>query len=364
MNMKHTAKWAALWSMAVLGGTETLVHRASAASDTRPASSARASEGSSERAQAARHPRVSRKDGAAHHVRRRQGSDAEGAGAPAPGEVVGGVDPSHRRPLGKPGRQAHGETKDTASHRRVARVVPKATKAPCLHEPIQFERGFGGELQPVVLTRCDGRAAEHAIEQVSVLVRPMNAPRPTGLTTPVRSMAGEREWLPGVKLIHEGLVGRLQQVVDHFQAKKVTVVSGYRPASLGSFHQSARALDFHIEGVGNEALVAFCRTIPDTGCGYYPNSSFVHMDVRSPKTGHVYWIDASGPGEPARYVASWPLRDSVGNDIPRPDPAAPLDEHTHPDSSPLSPGASDTKIDARTIAPLSAGDGKDDPFAP
>ena len=170
---------------------------------------------------------------------------------------------------------------------------------------------------------------------------------------------------PGVKLIHEGLVGRLQQVVDHFQAKKVTVVSGYRPASLGSFHQSARALDFHIEGVGNEALVAFCRThSPIPGAATIRTARSCTWTSAAPKTGHVYWIDASGPGEPARYVASWPLRDSVGNDIPRPYPAAPLDEHTHPDSSPLSPGASDSKIRRAHHRSASAGDGKDDPFAP
>jgi hypothetical protein len=195
----------------------------------------------------------------------------------------------------------------------------------------------------------------------------MNSPKPTVVATPIRHGAMQKEWLPGVKLIHEGLVGRLQQVVDHFHAKKITVVSGYRPSSLGSFHQSARAVDFHIEGVKNEDLVAFCRTLPDTGCGYYPNSSFVHLDVRAPRTGHVYWIDSSGPGEPARYVASWPPKDAASkpNEIPRPDPAAPLDEQTHPDSQPqLPPGASDTKVDARTTAPLSAGDGKDDPFAP
>jgi len=48
------------------------------------------------------------------------------------------------------------------------------------------------------------------------------------------------------------------------------------------------------------------KTLDDTGCGYYPNSSFVHMDVRDPETGHVAWIDASGPGETPRYVAQWP----------------------------------------------------------
>ena len=168
-------------------------------------------------------------------------------------------------------------------------------------------------------------------------------------------MTGAREWAPGIKLADAGLVTRLQKVVDNFKARKVTIVSGYRPASLGSFHQSARAIDMHIEGVSNEQVVAFCRTLADTGCGYYPNSSFVHMDVRAPRTGHVYWIDASGPGESPRYVAAWPLKDNVGNamDIPRPDPAAPNDELTHPDATrPQLPALTgDTKVDAITTAP-------------
>jgi hypothetical protein len=32
----------------------------------------------------------------------------------------------------------------------------------------------------------------------------------------------------------------------------------------------------------------------------------VHVDVRDPGTGHVAWIDASGPGESPQYVATWP----------------------------------------------------------
>jgi hypothetical protein len=299
---------------------------------------------------------------AARHARRRGGSGTV-TEQPSPGEVVGGL-AGHKDPKA---RTAKGASKAGAPHKRVARVLPPIPKAPCLHDAIEFERGFGGDVQSVVLTRCDGRPAPHAVEQISVLVRPMNAPKPSVDTTPIRHGASQKEWLPGVKLVNEGLVARLQRVADHFKVSRITVVSGYRPTSLGSFHQSARAIDFHINGVSNETLVAFCRTLNDTGCGYYPNSSFVHMDVRAPRTGHVYWIDASGPGEPARYVATWPPRDGAARpaEIPRPDPAAPLDEQTHPDSRPaLPPSASDTKIDARTTAPLSAGDGKDDPFAP
>jgi len=43
----------------------------------------------------------------------------------------------------------------------------------------------------------------------------------------------------------------------------------------------------------------FCRTLGTVGVGYYPNSSFVHLDVRDVPT---YWIDYSGPGQAPRYA--------------------------------------------------------------
>lgn len=259
---------------------------------------------------------------------------------------------------------------------REARAMHEARREqiPCIQEPVAIERGFGGDLQRIALTRCDGRPAPLAREQLSVLVRPMNAPKPLALatlttlttsTTPSRRArhgGHEGEWVPGVKLIHEGLVTRLQSVVDHFKAKKVTIVSGYRPTSLGSFHQSARAMDFHVDGVTNEALVAYCRSLPDTGCGYYPNSSFVHMDVRAARAGHVYWIDASGPGEAARYVATWPLRDTPArSEIARPDAAAPSDEHTHEGAITRLGYQADAIVNGRAAPPV---DTQEDPFTP
>jgi hypothetical protein len=50
--------------------------------------------------------------------------------------------------------------------------------------------------------------------------------------------------------------------------------------------------------VPNEALRDFMRGFDDVGVGYYPNSSFVHLDVREVNT---YWIDYSGPGEAPQY---------------------------------------------------------------
>ena len=98
----------------------------------------------------------------------------------------------------------------------------------------------------------------------------------------------------------------MDAIAHRFPGRPISLVSGYRPQSRGSLHQSARALDLRVAGVTNEELVAFCKTLPDTGCGYYPNSSFVHVDVRNPGTGGVTWIDASGPGETPHYVKQWP----------------------------------------------------------
>lgn len=132
----------------------------------------------------------------------------------------------------------------------------------------------------------------------------MSAARPKDV--PVAPAKAGTELAPGVKQIDDGLVSRLQAVAREFPGKKVTVVSGYRPQSSGSYHKLARAMDFRVEGVKNEDLVTFCRGLSDTGCGYYPNSSFVHVDVRDRGTGTVSWIDTSGPGEAAHYVKQWP----------------------------------------------------------
>jgi uncharacterized protein YcbK (DUF882 family) len=94
-------------------------------------------------------------------------------------------------------------------------------------------------------------------------------------------------------------------VSDHFGGKTLEVVSGYRTYTPAQFtahsnHNLGRALDFKIDGVKNEELWAFCRTFRSAGCGYYPNSGFVHLDVREAKAS---WIDRSLPGEPPQYDA-------------------------------------------------------------
>lgn len=227
------------------------------------------------------------------------------------------------QPLGKSGKSGGKKGKAPSKAR---------AKRPCFQPAVEISRGFQRtETESFSLTFCDGKPAPDAIQRLSVLARPQGVAKPKKLPKPAaptkakgraakgssKSKANAKaaanaktvdanELVPGVRLLDEGLLTRLQKVVDHFGKKRIFIVSGYRPKSTKSYHQKAKALDFRVEGVTNEALVAFCRTLKDTGCGYYPNSTFVHMDVRPPKTGHVYWIDASGPGEAPRYVSSWP----------------------------------------------------------
>jgi len=99
------------------------------------------------------------------------------------------------------------------------------------------------------------------------------------------------------------LVALVGIVSDHFGSKTIDVVSGYRAYtptqySPHSNHNYGKAIDFRILGVNNDALRDFCRTLRSAGCGYYPNGSFVHLDVRDSK---AYWVDWSRPGEPPKY---------------------------------------------------------------
>jgi hypothetical protein len=183
-------------------------------------------------------------------------------------------------------------------------------KAPCLNAPVVFVRGT--EEEKLSITKCDGTPTPQAIDRLSILLRPGNVQRPEEPIDVLEKHKGA-EVAPGIRRVDPKLVERLQQMITHFaragQVTKVHVVSGYRPASVGSFHADGKAMDFRIEGVSNERLVEQCKQLEDTGCGYYPNSSFIHLDVRDAGTGHVSWIDASGPGEKPRYVQSWPPKD-------------------------------------------------------
>jgi hypothetical protein len=175
---------------------------------------------------------------------------------------------------------------------------------PCTKAPVSI--AAGSESAAVPLEKCDGTANPSGVDELSILARPGSAAKPSESIATLDKVHGP-ELAPGIRRIDTRLVEQLERTALHFakdgEPAHVVLVSGYRPKSAGSYHSSGRALDFRLDGVPNADLVAFCKTLPDTGCGYYPNSVFVHMDVRPSGSGHVAWVDTSHPGESPRYVS-------------------------------------------------------------
>jgi uncharacterized protein YcbK (DUF882 family) len=100
------------------------------------------------------------------------------------------------------------------------------------------------------------------------------------------------------------LMRLLFQTGHHWPGRRLEVVSGYRHPDVAknphSPHMKGLACDFRVEGVKTAELRDYLRrTFEKVGVGYYPNSSFVHLDVRKDRS--AFWIDYSGPGERAAY---------------------------------------------------------------
>lgn len=129
-----------------------------------------------------------------------------------------------------------------------------------------------------------------------------------GRVSPVALKTFEKMMRSPANLAHPidaRLVTLLGVVSNHFGSRKLEVVSGFRPFTPTQYnphsnHMHGKAIDFRVQGVPNAAVRDFCRTLKNTGCGYYPNSVFVHMDVREAS---AFWIDYSKPGEAPRYNA-------------------------------------------------------------
>lgn len=107
--------------------------------------------------------------------------------------------------------------------------------------------------------------------------------------------------------LSERLIRLLVRVSDTFGGRQLRVVSGYRSSSYfsDSRHKTSEAVDFSIPGIPNEVLRQYLLLLDDVGVGYYPNSSFLHLDVRGCA---MSWVDYAGPGEAPRRSPSLPER--------------------------------------------------------
>jgi uncharacterized protein YcbK (DUF882 family) len=130
-----------------------------------------------------------------------------------------------------------------------------------------------------------GRVRPQAPRQLASFLRPRSAPTKQ-------------------KLPHKRLVALLAEVSNHFGGRRIAVASGYRLAKGYTSHQSRHvagaAIDLRIEGIPNRTLCDYLRHFEDVGVGFYPNSTFVHFDVRDR---NAYWIDVSGPGQKPVYLS-------------------------------------------------------------
>jgi uncharacterized protein YcbK (DUF882 family) len=132
------------------------------------------------------------------------------------------------------------------------------------------------------------------------------------------------------------LIALLADVSEHFGGRPMRVVSGWRDHSYfeDSRHKHSQAVDFSIPGVANTIVRDYVRRFRNCGVGYYPSSSFVHLDVRDTA---AYWVDYAGPGEPPRGKprpdvtekadppeASGPIEEAGGDVDDRPANAAPV----------------------------------------
>ncbi len=162
---------------------------------------------------------------------------------------------------------------------RVRELVPPP---PCYRDPVTLYRVRTDVTREVPLCFCNGRANPDAVEVISEISAPPRMDEPP---------------FP----LHPRLLVLLQKVADHWPGKRIEIISGQRVGKSDdreSFHNTGRALDFRVAGVGNRELALFVRSFSNVGVGYYPNSVFIHMDTRDR---NAWWIDYSRPGEKPIY---------------------------------------------------------------
>ncbi len=212
--------------------------------------------------------------------------------------VIPGVDapePRHGHKGGHDdGDDADGETSHSAHSAHASAANEKLE--PRGHHPKGVINAIrAGEEFHIRVNDSHGHIAEKALHEFAQMSRQGTATHP-----------------PDPRLV--ALVGI---VSDHFGGRTLEIVSGYRAYTPTQYtphsnHNAGKALDFRVQGIPNETLRDFCRTLRNTGCGYYPNSTFVHLDARDSK---AYWVDWSHPGEAPQYEKPGVQADEGASDV-------------------------------------------------
>jgi LysM repeat protein len=165
------------------------------------------------------------------------------------------------------------------------------------HVPAWEPREWGEPDEPGVVTliRGERRVRVRLLDESSRVVK-------AGLEALSEMLRREDEPADASRAADPRLAVLLAMLSDQFGGRPLIVVSGFRDAERfteeSSRHVASSAADIRIQGVPHRALWERCRRVRNVGCGFYPNSVFVHVDVRDRRT---QWVDWSGPGERPRY---------------------------------------------------------------
>lgn len=101
-----------------------------------------------------------------------------------------------------------------------------------------------------------------------------------------------------VRAVRAELYEQLSRFYDHFEGKRIDLVSGFRFAERNSSrHYHASAMDIRIKGVSIKEMYKYAESLDagGMGVGLYPTSGFIHVDYRAPGEPSYRWTDTSGP---------------------------------------------------------------------
>lgn len=102
-----------------------------------------------------------------------------------------------------------------------------------------------------------------------------------------------------VRAVRPELYEQLSRIADHFEGKRIELVSGFRFAERNSSrHFHASAMDIRIKDVSIREMYAYAESLDggNMGIGIYPTSQFIHVDFRAPGEPSYRWTDWSGHG--------------------------------------------------------------------
>jgi len=175
------------------------------------------------------------------------------------------------------------------------------------------ERDYGPPEQPGVVT-LQGRTGAAIVEMIDAQGRV----RLLGVRTLAELM--RREMDAPIGSVHPRLAVLIAKISDRFGGREIRLVSGFREARRftrrTSRHTQGRAVDIQVVGVPPRAVFEYCRSLAQTGCGFYPRTTFVHVDVREHD---AQWVDWSGHGRRPRYgTLQRPYRRGEGKRPDRP----------------------------------------------